>query len=85
MRYIILKTEVNLDNGNLDILGLSGINKKPSGDTPEWFNLKEAKTNCLNPRQCDILSFEDVEKVEDFLESSNMEDDETIVCVGVDV
>lgn len=85
MRYIILKTEVNIEDGSLDLLGLSGISKKPSGEIPEWLNLKEAKISCLNPKQCDLLSFEEVEEVKELLETSGLEDDETVMYIGVDV
>lgn len=85
MRYIILKTEVNIEDGSLDLLGLIELSQKSSGFTPRWINLKEAKTNCLNPKQCDLLSFEEKEEIEELLETTGLEDNETIVLVGVDV
>ncbi|MDF0553871.1 hypothetical protein [Kamptonema sp. UHCC 0994] len=79
MRFIILKSEV-VDEA-LVILGLTELSQKASGVTPRWINFKEAKTNCVNPEKCDLLSFEDESVAIDIVESIA---EENIAYIGVD-
>lgn len=83
MRYIFLKSEVV--DGQLSILGLKELSYRASGMTPVWINFCEAKTDCRHPEKCDFLSFDSEEDAKDLLEKTGMEDDSTIVCLGVDV
>ena len=82
MRFIVLKTEVV--DGTLNILGLAELSQRASGVTPRWIDFKEAKTNCINPEKCDLLSFEEEDAVKDILESTGMIDEGNIAYIGVD-
>lgn len=81
MRYIILKTEVS--EGRLTVLGLAELSQKASGVTPRWIDLKEAKTNCVAPEDCDLLSFEEEDDIQTILESTGMIDEGNITYIGV--
>lgn len=82
MRYIILKTEVI--EGELTILGLVELSQKASGTTPRWIDFKEAKTNCLDPEKCDLLSLEEENVAQEILDSTGMIDEGNITYIGVD-
>lgn len=82
MRYIILKSEVS--EGKLTILGLTELSQKASGITPRWIDLKEAKTNCVVPGNCDLLSFEEENDIQELLENTGMIDEGNITYIGVD-
>lgn len=83
MRYIFLKSGVV--DGRLNILGLKELSYRASGMTPVWINFCQAKTDCIHPEKCDLLSFDSEEDAKDLLEKTGMEDDSTIVFLGVDV
>jgi hypothetical protein len=82
MRHIILKSEVV--EGSLVILGLVGLSQKASGISPQWVDIREAKTDCINPEKCDLLSFEEEEMVKELLERTGMIDEANIASIAVD-
>ncbi len=79
MRFIVLKTEVI--DGILSVLGLTELSQKAAGITPRWVDFKEAKTDCINPEKCDLLSFENEDSAKDLVESFG---EPTIAYLGVD-
>lgn len=83
MRYVILKTQVT-DSGTLAIHALSEVTQSASGFTPKWIEFAEAKTNCIEPEKCDLLSFSTVEEVKALLFESKMTEQGNIAYVGVD-
>jgi hypothetical protein len=79
MRFIVLKTQVT--EKRLVVLGLVELSQKASGVFPKWIDIEEAKTDCVNPEKCDLLSFEDEEIARDFVENYG---EPTITYIGVD-
>ncbi|MEG4371640.1 hypothetical protein QUB29_19480 [Microcoleus sp. B4b_D2] len=84
MRFIVLKTEVSAEN-TLNVFGLTEISHKASSVTPKWIDLRQAKTDCLTPENCDLLSFDDEDEVAEALEEMGLSDDSNISFIGVDV
>lgn len=82
MRYIFLRTEII--DGRLSLSGLNSLIYQSSGVTPVWKDFREAETNCVHPEKCDFLSFCSEEEAKELLEKTGLEDDFTVVCVGVD-
>ncbi len=81
MRYIALRTQLE-DEGKVGIQGLAGFSQRASGFTFDWIDLKEAKTNYLDPERCDLISFEDKDELLENFET--WEFDETVSAIGVD-
>ncbi|MDB9514742.1 hypothetical protein PN499_26415 [Kamptonema animale CS-326] len=84
MRFVVLKTQVT-DSGTLAIHALSEVTQSASGFTPKWIEFAEAKTNCIEPEKCDLLSFSTVEEVKALLVESKMTEQGNIAYIGVDV
>lgn len=82
MRFIVLKSFVT-EKGDLGFRGLSSLTQKPSGTVDGWIDLSEAKTNCLEPEKCDLLSFEDRDQLESDLEIWGI-DGENVTIIGVE-
>lgn len=86
MRFILLKTECNSD-GTISFFGANQSVRRASGNSINWVDLNEAKTNTLEPDLCDLLSFDDADSVTEFLEEtemSDMSDMENVSIIGVD-
>lgn len=83
MRFIILKTENNQD-GTITFFGASETVRRSSGSTIKWIDLREAKTNTIDPSSCDLLSFADREEASSLLEELEI-DNEDIAIIGIDV
>lgn len=83
MRYIVLKTEANSD-GSITISGMSQTTNGPSGVSAEWIDVKVAKTNTIEPSECDFISFGDKESATEILLVADLDSD-NIVVVGVEV
>jgi len=81
MRYIVLRSQLE-DEGKVSFQGLTSFSKRVSGLTFDWIDLKEVKTNYLNPEQCDLLSFEDKDEL--LVNFDAWEFDETVSIIGVD-
>lgn len=81
MRYIVLRTQLK-DEGKVGIQGLVGFSRRASGFAFDWIDLKEAKTNYLDPAQCDLISFEDKDELLENFET--WEFDDTVSAIGVD-
>jgi hypothetical protein len=81
MRYIILKSEVV--EGSLVFSGLTELSQKASGIFPRWADIREAKTDCINPEKCDLLSFEEEETVKELLEKIGMIDEANVISMAV--
>ena len=81
MRYLVIRA-IAQPQGNINFEGLARLTHTPSGVVATWVNLREAKTNCLKPEQCDLLSFEDPDELEQNIELWNV--GETVGIVGVD-
>lgn len=67
MRFIVLRSTVDQE-GVLVLHALSSITQKASGIIDGWVELAEAKTNCIDPKKCDLLSFTDKDQLEEDLE-----------------
>lgn len=83
MRFILLKTECNSD-GTISFFGANQSVRRASGNSINWIDLREAKTNTIEPDLCDLLSFDDAESAADFLCDAEMSDVENICVVGVE-
>ncbi|WP_293128877.1 hypothetical protein [Microcoleus sp. bin38.metabat.b11b12b14.051] len=83
MRFILLKTECNSD-GTISFFGANQSIRRASGNSINWIDLKEAKTNTIEPDLCDLLSFDDADSAADFLNEAEMVGVENIVVIGVD-
>ena len=83
MRFILLKTECNSD-GTISFFGANQSIRRASGNSINWIDLKEAKTNTIEPDLCDLLSFDDADSANDFLEDAEMSDMENVSVIGVD-
>lgn len=82
MRYIILKSEVV--EGSLVFSALTELSQKASGIFLQWADIRGAKTDCINPEKCDLLSFEEEETVKGLLERTGMIDKANVVFIAVD-
>ncbi|MCC3417261.1 MAG: hypothetical protein JGK24_17160 [Microcoleus sp. PH2017_29_MFU_D_A] len=83
MRFIILKTECNSD-GIISFFGANQSVRRASGNSINWIDLREAKTNTIEPDLCDLLSFDDAESAVDFLDDTEMSGVENVCIVGVE-
>jgi len=83
MRFILLKTECNSD-GTISFFGANQSVRRASGNSINWMDLNEAKTNTLEPDLCDLLSFDDADSATEFLEDAEMSDRENVSIIGVD-
>jgi len=83
MRFILLKTECNSD-GTISFFGANQSVRRTSGNSINWIDLSEAKTNTLEPDLCDLLSFDDADSATDFLDDTEMSDIESVSIIGVD-
>ena len=81
MRYIVLRTVATAE-GKVILYALTSITQKASGAVDGWIEFSEAKTNCIDPAQCDLLSFEDKDQLEEDLESWNIAA-ENVAIIGV--
>lgn len=81
MRYIVLQTQLE-NEGKVGVQGLASFSQRASGFTFDWIDLGKAKTNYLNPEQCDLLSFEDKDELLQNFEIWKF--DETVSAIGVD-
>jgi hypothetical protein len=81
MRYIVLRSLVQ--NGSLVLHGLTSLTQKPSEIVDGWIDISEAKTNCLEPDKCDLLSFEDKDQLEEDLEKWAIAA-ENVAIIGVE-
>lgn len=82
MRFIVLRTSVTED-GKLILQGLNSLLQKPVCVDGGWIDLADATTNCLEPQNCDLLSFEDKDELERNLEIWNIAA-ENIAIIGVE-
>lgn len=82
MRFVVLKTEVV--DGALNILGLTELSQRASGLIPRWIDFKLAKTDCVNPEKCDLLSFEEESEAKEITEKITLVDGGNIAYIGVD-
>ena len=83
MRFILLKAECNSD-GTVSFFGANQSIRRASGNSINWIDLKEAKTNTIEPDLCDLLSFDDADSAADFVEDAEMADMENVSVIGVD-
>jgi hypothetical protein len=82
MRYIVLRT-ITVGSA-IQIEALTSLLRKASGMEAAWIKFEEASTNCLEPENCDLLSFDEEERdeMEDSLELWGFGD--TVSLIGVE-
>lgn len=83
MRFVLFKTECNSD-GTISFFGANQSIRRASGNSINWIDLREAKTNTIDPDSCDLLSFDDAESAADFLDDAEMTGVENICVIGVE-
>jgi hypothetical protein len=83
MRFILLRTECNSD-GTISFFGASQYVRRASGNSINWIDLREAKTNTIDPDSCDLLSFDDNESAVALLDDAEMSGVDNICIVGVE-
>ena len=84
MRYIVVRT-VTKDDGSIEFQALTAIAQKPNGTFAEWIEFSKAKTNYRNPEQCDLLSFDDRDDLEQNLEIWQLDESSGIVGVEAEI
>lgn len=82
MRFIVLRSTVTPE-GALILHTLTSITQKASGVIDGWIELSEAKTNCIDPEKCDLLSFTDKDQLEEDLELWGIAA-ENVAIIGVE-
>lgn len=82
MIFVILKSTVTPE-GALIFHALTSITQKASGIVDDWIELSKAKTNCIDPEKCDLISFTDKDKLEEDLELWGIAA-ENVAIIGVE-